>query len=366
MKPCRHLHGKNKILWALISAVSGLTLVLFNLAIASRLSGLMIDVVQIILELSAFIILSFSLSHVFSGFIDKTTRRYRWAFIFPAAFSLGLTVITVLTGSRPWHTASLLLNIFACLVGSFVASNIEKGWSENNAPPTPQTEQEVLDLHCRYITGKAKPHFLKRLLDIILALISLVFSLPVWLLIAFLIWWEDPGPVIFIKNAVGLGGINFKQLKFRSMITNAEEDTGPILGYEDDERVLPFGKFIRKTALDEIPQLINILRGDMSYVGPRPQRTVLVHQYLQRIPEYAMRHQVRPGLAGLAQVVDAYDISPKEKLAWDLLYIEKASVWLDIKLVFSAFYLVFALRWLHTVHPEYKIRDLLGITKPHS
>ena len=364
MKSNRQQQVKNELFWALITVVSGLTLVLFNLTIFSRPNSVTTGRIHLILEFSTYAILSFSLSHILSPFINESARRYRKAFLYSAIFSLGLMLIAVLTGSRPWLTDSLLLNLFACLAGSFAASNIEKGWSENNAPPSPQIEQEVLDWHHRDTMDKSNPHILKRVLDIILALISLVLSLPVWLLIAFLIWWEDPGPVIFIKNAVGLGGVNFKQLKFRSMITNAEEDTGPIHGYENDERVLFFGKLIRKTALDEIPQLINILRGDMSYVGPRPQRTVLVHQYLQRMPEFAARHQVRPGLAGLAQVADAYDISPKEKLAWDLLYIEKASIWLDIKLVFSAFYLVFALRWLHTVHPERKIRELLGIKKP--
>ena len=148
------------------------------------------------------------------------------------------------------------------------------------------------------------------------------------------------------------------------MILDAEKDTGPISGYENDERVLFFGKLLRKTALDELPQLVNILLGDMSYVGPRPQRTVLVHGYLQQIPEYARRHLVRPGLAGLAQVVDKYDISPKEKLAWDLIYIDHSNVWIDIKLVLAAFYLVFALRWQSNTNPELTIRKMFGFTKP--
>jgi len=148
------------------------------------------------------------------------------------------------------------------------------------------------------------------------------------------------------------------------MITDAEKETGPISGYENDERVLFIGKFIRKTALDELPQMINILFGDMSYVGPRPQRTVLVHEYLQRLPEYAARHRVRPGLAGLAQVADSYDITPEQKLAWDLVYIENENIWLDLKLAFSAIFLVFVLRWRTSVSPEKTIRKLLGIQKP--
>ncbi|MFN2302804.1 MAG: sugar transferase, partial [Anaerolineales bacterium] len=204
----------------------------------------------------------------------------------------------------------------------------------------------------------------KRLFDIILSSFSLIISIPIWLFIVFLIWWEDPGPVLFVKNAVGRKGVNFKQLKFRSMILNAEKETGPISGYENDERVLFFGRFLRKTALDELPQLINILRGDMSYVGPRPQRTVLVHGYLQRLPHYAARHRVRPGLAGLAQVADTYDISPQEKLAWDLVYIEHANLWFDIKLAMAAFLLVFVLRWRSQEEPEKVIRKMLNVYKP--
>jgi lipopolysaccharide/colanic/teichoic acid biosynthesis glycosyltransferase len=116
--------------------------------------------------------------------------------------------------------------------------------------------------------------------------------------------------------------------------------------------------------LDELPQLINILMGDMSYVGPRPQRTVLVHGYLQDLPEYAARHRVRPGLAGLAQVADSYSISPEEKLAWDLAYINRSNAWFDLKLVLAAFFLVFALRWRPEGHPELTIRKLLKINKP--
>ena len=188
--------------------------------------------------------------------------------------------------------------------------------------------------------------------------------MPIWVVLIFLIWWEDPGPVLFVKNAVGKGGKNFKQFKFRSMIIDAERDTGPISGYENDERVLFFGKLIRKTALDELPQLINILLGQMSYVGPRPQRTVLVHKYLQELPEYAQRHRISPGLAGLAQVADSYDITPKEKLAWDLVYIQKLGLGLDLRILLTAFVLVFILRWRRGNNAEQVARKLLGLQKP--
>ncbi len=148
------------------------------------------------------------------------------------------------------------------------------------------------------------------------------------------------------------------------MILDAEKETGPITGYENDERVFASSKIIRKTALDELPQLVNILIGDMSYVGPRPQRTVLVHGYLQKWPEYAARHRLRPGLAGLAQVVDTSYISPSEKLAWDLVYIEKLGFGMDLRIMLVAFLLVFILRWKKNINLEATTRKLLGVEKP--
>ena len=321
---------------------------------------------QVVVETMAFGILSYAICRIFSTIPIKNKTRYRLAFFTAVMLSLVISLIASVVHFQGWQWGLFALTIFSSFLGNFIAANLQRSWWENNAPPSPQIEAEVLAWHRSVMGSEMKPAYGKRFLDIAFALISLILSTPIWLLVIVLIWWEDPGPVLFVKNAVGKGGVNFKQFKFRSMIIDAEKDTGPISGYENDERVLFFGKILRKTALDELPQLINILLGDMSYVGPRPQRTVLVHSYLQRLPEFALRHRVRPGLAGLAQVVDSYDISPEEKLAWDLIYIEKASIWLDLKLVLSAFYLVFALRWLPGSNPELKIRRLLNIQKPPS
>ena len=160
-----------------------------------------------------------------------------------------------------------------------------------------------------------------------------------------LIWIENPGPLLFVKNSVTCGGNNFRQYKFRTMVRGAEEGTGPVLAREKDERVLHFGKFLRKTALDELPQLINILRGEMSFVGPRPQRTVLVAEYLESMPEFAERHRVLPGLAGLAQVAGDYYLTPRQKLRFDRLYIQHANVGFDLKLLGLAFLITFWYRW---------------------
>ena len=320
------------------------------------------SLVENLLSLLAFGLISLATARLLADGQLKHPLAYRVAFL--AAILIGL--VLVIAGANPagllgWRAAPGI--ILGAFFGSFIASNQAIRWWENNAPPSPQVEEKVLALHQRFMDPPVGKKLGKRLFDIFFSTLALLLSLPVWLLVVLLIWWEDPGPILFVKNSVGMGGKNFKQFKFRSMILHAEKDTGPISGYENDERVLWFGRFLRKTALDEVPQLINILLGDMSTVGPRPQRTVLVHGYLHALPVYARRHRVRPGLAGLAQVVDAYDISPEDKLAWDLLYIEKSNLWLDLKLLLSAFYLVFALRWLREPHPELRIRRLLKVDK---
>lgn len=317
----------------------------------------------ILTEAIAYGLLSFTLARFFNkGFLTHR-RRYRVAFLTSSGVGLILFLTTTIILADPNVLFYLPLVVLCSFMGSFIASNLDKGWWENNAPPNPMIEKDVLAWHEAHM-GICFTPLSKRMVDIVLSVLSLILSMPIWLLIIFLIWWEDPGPVLFIKNSVGLGGHNFKQLKFRSMIKDAEKETGPISGYEDDERVLLIGKFLRKTALDELPQLINILLGQMSYVGPRPQRTILVHGYLQNLPEYAARHRVRPGLSGLAQVTDSYSISPEEKLAWDLVYIDQMHIWLDVKLALAAFLLVFVLRWRSERDAEKTIRKLLRIKKP--
>jgi lipopolysaccharide/colanic/teichoic acid biosynthesis glycosyltransferase len=239
--------------------------------------------------------------------------------------------------------------IIVAVVGSFFGAILttslnEKLW-ENNSPPSEEVLQGVYRLH---LEGIGSPHptlMLKRVFDFFLGLVGLLISLPIWLASVFLIWIEDPGPLLFVKNSVGKGGENFHQFKFRTMVRGAESATGPVLASEGDERVLAIGHLLRKTALDELPQLLNILRGEMSFVGPRPQRTVLVRGYLDEIPAYAQRHRVLPGLAGLAQVAGDYYLSPRQKLRFDLLYIEYVSLGFDLKLIVLAFMIAFWFRW---------------------
>jgi lipopolysaccharide/colanic/teichoic acid biosynthesis glycosyltransferase len=185
----------------------------------------------------------------------------------------------------------------------------------------------------------------KRAFDVVAATAGLVVLAPLSIVVCLLLWLEDPGPLFFVKNSVGRSGRNFRQWKLRTMVHGAEAESGPVWSEKTDERVLRLGTLLRKTALDELPQLVNIFFGQMSFVGPRPQRTVLVAEYLRRLPSYADRHRLAPGLAGLAQVAGHYYITPRQKLRFDRLYIEHAGLGFDFKLILIAFAVVFWLRW---------------------
>lgn len=241
--------------------------------------------------------------------------------------------------------AALAIGVLTCALGAMAGSAPQGGLWENNQPPSADLRRRVLDRHRELIPEAPKDHAWKRAFDILVAVAGLVVTFPAGLALAFLLWWEDPGPILFVKNSVGLGGRTFRQLKFRTMVRDAEDRTGPIWAAEDDSRILRVGRLLRKTALDELPQLLNILAGDMSVVGPRPQRTVLVAGYLELLPEYALRHAVRPGLSGLAQVAGHYYLTPRQKLRFDRLYVRHASLGFDLKLLAIAFLLVFWLRW---------------------
>ena len=236
-------------------------------------------------------------------------------------------------------------SLLGCVIGALMTTSPEAGLWENNSPPPAKVKQEVFQRHLEVIGIPGEIPWAKRSLDVIVSAVGLLISFPIWVWITLLIWFENPGPVPFLKNSVGKGGVNFHQFKFRTMVRGAEESTGPVLSELDDERVLFFGRILRKTALDELPQLINILKGEMSFVGPRPQRTVLVRDYLVDIPEYAERHSVPPGLAGLAQVAGSYYLTPRQKLRFDRLYIHHISLGFDLKLVLLAFLITFVYRW---------------------
>ncbi|RKX64170.1 MAG: sugar transferase [Thermodesulfobacteriota bacterium] len=190
-----------------------------------------------------------------------------------------------------------------------------------------------------------KEPFLKRPFDFTLSLIGIIISFPLWILIGLLIWLEDRGPIFYSQYRVGKDGKIFKAIKFRSMIKDAEKQTGAVWAKEDDPRITKIGRILRATAMDELPQLLSILKGDMSFVGPRPERPELVTQFNGGIPNYNFRHVVKPGLTGIAQIYGKYDTPPQHKLKYDLLYIKKQNFWLDLKLIFLSFLITFQGKW---------------------
>lgn len=192
----------------------------------------------------------------------------------------------------------------------------------------------------------------KRLFDMFLAAVGLIVSAPLWAIVVTAIKIEDGGPVFFPQERVGLAGRVFKVLKFRSMVPDAEARTGPLQATEDDPRTTRVGRALRATAMDELPQLWNILVGDMSFVGPRPLRPGEVEVRgdgqlvsLHEIPGYMERHEVRPGLTGLTQVYAPRDISRVSKFRLDRLYLKRAGFWLDLKLILLSFWITGRGEW---------------------
>ena len=184
---------------------------------------------------------------------------------------------------------------------------------------------------------------LKRLMDIVLSTSLLIVTFPITFTSAIVIKLESKGPVFYKQERMGLNGKTFKIIKFRTMVHNAEELTGPVWSSKADPRITKFGKFIRRTRIDEIPQSINVLIGDMSFVGPRPERPFFVEKLSKEIPLYKRRLKVRPGITGWAQVKHKYDESiedVKMKLRYDLFYIENMSLRMDFKILVRTIYVV--------------------------
>ncbi len=180
---------------------------------------------------------------------------------------------------------------------------------------------------------KVEQRAIKRVIDIVLSLLLIILSSPVMLITAIAIKLYDGGPVLYKQVRCTQNRREFKIMKFRSMRVDAEKDGVARLASKNDSRITPIGKFIRKCRIDELPQLFNILVGDMAFIGPRPERPEIIAQYLEEMPEFAFRMKVKAGLAGYAQVYGKYNTTPYDKLKLDLTYIENYSVWLDIKLM---------------------------------
>lgn len=183
--------------------------------------------------------------------------------------------------------------------------------------------------------------FFKRMIDIVCSAILLILASPIMLLTAIAVKLYDGGPVLYRQVRCTRGQKEFYIMKFRSMCTDAEKDGVARLAQKNDNRITPVGKFIRKCRVDELPQLINILKGDMSFIGPRPERPEIIAQYVEVMPEFAYRMKVKAGLAGFAQVYGKYNTSPYDKLKLDLTYIENYSILLDLKLMLLTLKILF-------------------------
>jgi exopolysaccharide biosynthesis polyprenyl glycosylphosphotransferase len=184
---------------------------------------------------------------------------------------------------------------------------------------------------------------LKRLLDVIASFLILLITLPVNLISSIAIKLNSKGPVFFKQDRSGMNGNVFKMLKFRSMFVDAEKHTGPVWSPKDDPRITAVGRVIRKLRIDEIPQMVNVLKGEMSIVGPRPERPFFVDKLSEEIPYYKRRLKVRPGITGWAQVKHKYDESVEDvkiKLRYDLFYIENMSLRMDFKIIFRTIFVV--------------------------
>jgi lipopolysaccharide/colanic/teichoic acid biosynthesis glycosyltransferase len=192
---------------------------------------------------------------------------------------------------------------------------------------------------------------MKRAFDATLAGAGLVMSAPVWAVLALAVKLEDGGPVFYGQDRVGLGGRPFRALKFRSMRPDAEADTGPLQARRNDPRVTRIGRLMRATAMDELPQLWNILRGDMSFVGPRALRPGEIEIEgglavpLEAVPGFDRRITVRPGLTGIAQVYAPRNITRRHKFRYDAVYIRRQSTWLDLRLILLSFWISFNGTW---------------------
>lgn len=196
----------------------------------------------------------------------------------------------------------------------------------------------------------------KRAIDIIGSLLLIIVTSPIMLITAVAIKLNDHGDVFFKQNRLTKNGKEFKIIKFRSMVMNAEAKTGAVLAKQDDDRITSVGKFIRKTRFDELPQLFNILKGDMSFVGPRPERPEIYNEIIKDMPEFKYRLVVKAGLTGYAQVYGKYNTTMRDKLLLDIYYIENYSLIDDIKLLLMTFKIVFVAESTEGVEDEESVK----------
>lgn len=184
----------------------------------------------------------------------------------------------------------------------------------------------------------------KRFMDIVLSIIGLIIISPILLIVSLAIKIDSKGPVIFKQERIGKDGKVFKIYKFRSMVVGAEKMGTGVYSKKGDSRVTRVGKFIRMTSIDELPQLVNILKGEMSFIGPRPVLTYHPWKYEEYTPEQLKRFEVRPGVTGLAQIHGRKQVEWEKRIKYDVEYVEKLGLWLDIKIFFITIYKVLLMK----------------------
>jgi exopolysaccharide biosynthesis polyprenyl glycosylphosphotransferase len=222
--------------------------------------------------------------------------------------------------------------------------------AQEQQAPAPIPEPSTLILFLGGLTGmmirfvrKSYDKF-KRYSDLLLATLGFLISLPVLIFTAILIKLTSKGPVLYKQNRVGKNGDIFEIYKLRTMVIDAEKQTGAVWAKKNDPRITPVGRILRKAHIDEIPQLFNVLKGEMSIVGPRPERPEMVRDFKHLILDYEKRLQVEPGITGLAQVWHKYDETiedVKKKIKYDLLYVKKRCLWVDLRVMFQTVFVVF-------------------------
>ncbi len=258
---------------------------------------------------------------------------------------LALTLISISVTTTSWAMLSAIKSTEAIQqTEQPLDLNTLKNKQESHAPePTSMAlfGSGVFGLIVRFVR-RSYDRF-KRVVDIIGSSIALILLFPLCALVAFLIKLTSPGPIFFTQTRVGKNSRHFDIYKFRTMKVDAEKYTGPVWALVNDNRITPIGAFLRKTHIDEIPQFLNVLLGEMSVIGPRPERPVFVEQFRKIIPEYEKRIMVKPGITGLAQVWHKYDETiedVKKKIKYDLLYIKKMCLWTDVSIIFRTFRVV--------------------------
>ena len=182
---------------------------------------------------------------------------------------------------------------------------------------------------------------LKRVLDFAIGCFAFVFTLPIMAVIALFIKLDSSGPAIYRQERVTKGGKIFVLYKFRTMVQDAEAGTGPVFAVEEDQRATKVGRILRLSRLDELPQFINVIKGDMSLVGPRPERPFFVEQFSKEIRGYDNRHRMKPGITGIAQIAGKYNTGPREKLVFDLLYAKKSDILVDLQILLQTVKVLF-------------------------